>query len=141
VKVLVVAIERQAREAVAALLREAGFDTAEARDGATALAALGEHRPNVLVCDWILPELFSREVVQRIRDEPEYADFSNLPIVILVDLPDDHVARQFRRVGADALVVKSRNDQAMRRDLLGGIRTAVELRHRAPVPTGGWERG
>jgi CheY-like chemotaxis protein len=55
-----------------ALRRRASVEiVAEARDGAEALAAAVEHRPDVIVLDLGLPDLSASELVQRLRERSD----------------------------------------------------------------------
>src|SRR5690606_18973877 len=54
-KVLLVEDDPDARDALALLLAESGYDLATASDGLTAVTAAAEFCPDVVVCDWLLP--------------------------------------------------------------------------------------
>jgi CheY-like chemotaxis protein len=57
-----------------------GYDVVSATDGADALEAIESRKPDVLVCDVMMPGVDGIEVVRRLRDERRTA---SLPIVLL----------------------------------------------------------
>ena len=61
-KILVVDDESEVRRAIVEIVQSGGHETEEAFDGVGALEGVKEHRPDVLLCDWMLPELFGGEV-------------------------------------------------------------------------------
>jgi two-component system response regulator MtrA len=65
---------------VRATLTAAGYEVAVARDGATALALVGERRPFAAVLDIAMPELDGLEVLARLRADAATAD---LPVILL----------------------------------------------------------
>jgi diguanylate cyclase (GGDEF)-like protein/PAS domain S-box-containing protein len=72
-RVLVVDDVAVNRELVATLLRYAGHELAEARDGEDALARTRAFRPDLVVCDILMPRMDGYEFVRRLRDEPAIA--------------------------------------------------------------------
>jgi CheY-like chemotaxis protein len=54
-KVLLVEDDADARDALALLLLDSGYELAIAGDGDTAVATAAEFNPDVIVCDWLLP--------------------------------------------------------------------------------------
>jgi two-component system cell cycle response regulator len=50
-------------------LRGQPYEVAFAKDGGEALASIAEFRPNILITDWMLPDLSGPELCRRIRSE------------------------------------------------------------------------
>jgi two-component system, OmpR family, response regulator len=67
-KILVVDDEGSIVDAVATALRYEGFDVREASTGRAALAAVAEFDPDLVVLDWMLPDVDGIEVGRRLRD-------------------------------------------------------------------------
>jgi two-component system, OmpR family, phosphate regulon response regulator PhoB len=65
---------------VRATLTRAGYEVVVARDGAAALALLGERPPAAAVLDIAMPEVDGLEVLARIRADPATAE---LPVILL----------------------------------------------------------
>ncbi|MBV8064634.1 MAG: response regulator transcription factor [Actinobacteria bacterium] len=67
-RILVVDDEPSIVDAVATALRYEGFEVDEARGGRDALRAVAEREPDLVVLDWMLPDLDGIEVGRRLRD-------------------------------------------------------------------------
>jgi two-component system OmpR family response regulator len=66
-RILVVDDEPSIVDAVATALRYEGFDVDEATTGRAALAAVADAEPDLIVLDWMLPDLEGIEVGRRLR--------------------------------------------------------------------------
>ena len=77
-RLLVVEDDPNILELLSASLRFAGFTVATAHDGEEAVAAVAEHRPELIVLDVMLPDLDGFEVVRRLR-----ANGTRTPVVFL----------------------------------------------------------
>jgi two-component system OmpR family response regulator len=66
-RILVVDDEPSIVDAVATALRYEGFDVEEAATGRAALAAVAEFEPDLIVLDWMLPDVEGIEVGRRLR--------------------------------------------------------------------------
>ena len=69
-KILVVDDSRALRMIVRRSLRQAGFgqhDVSEAEDGKQALQQIGEGSPDLVLCDWNMPGMTGRELLQKLR--------------------------------------------------------------------------
>ena len=66
-RILVVDDEPSIVDAVATALRYEGFDVDEAGTGRAALTAVAESEPDLIVLDWMLPDLEGIEVGRRLR--------------------------------------------------------------------------
>lgn len=79
-KILVVDDEPEAVELVAFNLKQAGYDTLSAADGAEALNKARAKSPNLIVLDLMLPEMSGLEVCKTLRRDPATA---TIPIIML----------------------------------------------------------
>src|SRR3954449_13221491 len=100
-KVLVVDDEENVVHLVASALRFDGFETVTADNGHSALAAVAEYDPDLVVLDVMMPGLDGHAVLQHLR-----AAGSAVPVIFLTarDGASDRVAGL--RSGADDYVVK-----------------------------------
>jgi two-component system OmpR family response regulator len=67
-KILVVDDEPSIVDAVGTALRYEGFDVQDAATGRDALASVTRAEPDLIVLDWMLPDLDGIEVARRLRD-------------------------------------------------------------------------
>jgi two-component system OmpR family response regulator len=67
-RILVVDDEPSIVDAVSTALRYEGYDVEEAINGHQALAAVARHEPDLVVLDWMLPDLDGIEVGKRLRE-------------------------------------------------------------------------
>jgi two-component system OmpR family response regulator len=68
VRILVVDDEPSIVDAVSTALRYEGFDVSQAQSGREALRIAGEVEPDLIVLDWMLPDLNGLDVGRRLRD-------------------------------------------------------------------------
>jgi two-component system OmpR family response regulator len=67
-RILVVDDERSIVDAVATALRYEGYHVDEAHTGRDALASVAEYEPDLVVLDWMLPDIEGIEVGRRLRE-------------------------------------------------------------------------
>jgi two-component system, OmpR family, response regulator len=67
-RILVVDDEPSIVDAVATALRYEGYEVEEASSGLEALAAVGREEPDLIVLDWMLPDIDGLEVGRRLRE-------------------------------------------------------------------------
>jgi DNA-binding response OmpR family regulator len=97
--ILVVDDEPTIGEVVSAYLQRAGYETRVAIDGPSALEAVAERSPDLVVLDLMLPGIDGLEVMRRVRDRTG--------AVILLTAKGDESDRVIGlRLGADDYVVK-----------------------------------
>ena len=100
--VLVVDDEPTIGEVVGRYLERAGYATRVARDGPSALAAVDDERPDLVVLDLMLPGLDGLEVMRRLRER----DRARLAIILLTARGAESDRVVGLRLGADDYVVK-----------------------------------
>lgn len=72
-KVLVVDDHASNRELILVLLKHAGHSSLEAADGHVALQQVRAERPDLVICDILMPTMDGYEFVRRLRPDPEIA--------------------------------------------------------------------
>ena len=87
-------------------LRLAGFAVVEAEDGAAALAAVNQRRPDVLLLDVLMPKLDGFDVCLELRKKPET---ENLPVLMVTGLDDEDSIRRAFDSGATDFITKPIN--------------------------------
>lgn len=94
-RVLIVDQNREQAAEAARCLVERGMTARLAANGQTALAALGDFRPDVIVLDCDLPDVRGIELIQLIRQQPEYAA---VPIIFAADAAS--ISQRFDAIAA-----------------------------------------
>jgi CheY-like chemotaxis protein len=79
-KVLVVDDESSMRSLTRMILESVGYEVVEAAHGAAALEWLKESQVDLVVTDLMMPVMTGRELVERLRADPETA---SIPIVVI----------------------------------------------------------
>lgn len=101
--VLIVDDSVSVRAMLGRALREAGHEVVEARDGPSALVALGQRRPDLVITDVNMGEMDGLTLVARIREQhPKMS----LPILVLTTESGDELRARGRAVGASGWLVK-----------------------------------
>jgi len=100
-RILVVDDEASIVDAVATALRYEGFDVEEAVTGREALSAVGRFEPDLIVLDWMLPDIEGIEVGRRLR---ERGDRTAILFLTAKDAVENKV--EALRAGGDDYVTK-----------------------------------
>ncbi|HWL61816.1 MAG TPA: phosphate regulon transcriptional regulator PhoB [Steroidobacteraceae bacterium] len=79
-QILIVEDEQPIREMIAFSLRRAGFEVREAEDSGRARVQLADHRPDLVLIDWMLPDMSGLELTRLIKRESATRD---LPVIML----------------------------------------------------------
>ncbi|MCB1376317.1 MAG: response regulator, partial [Rhodobacteraceae bacterium] len=101
--VLVVEDEAAQREVLSYNLEAEGFRVARAEDGETALMLVSEELPDVIVLDWMLPNVSGIEVCRRLKMRPETR---SVPVIMLSARSEEVDRVRGLETGADDYVVK-----------------------------------
>jgi two-component system, OmpR family, response regulator ResD len=104
--VLVVDDEPTILEVVSRYLHRAGYQTTLAADGAEALTAASEQRPDLVVLDLMLPRVGGLEVMRRLREQDRGPGGGSVPIILLTAKGEQSDRIVGLRLGADDYVVK-----------------------------------
>ena len=84
-------------------LEREGYRVLEARDGEEALLVAAEERPDVVLLDWMLPQLSGIEVCRRLRSRQETR---NVPIIMLTARGEETDRIRGLDTGADDYITK-----------------------------------
>ena len=79
-KILIADDEPHLRRLVRTTLDFFGCEFLEAANGRDALRLAEEHRPDLVILDWMMPEMSGDRVASRLRDIPE---LSGVPVIML----------------------------------------------------------
>ena len=109
-------------------LEREGYRVLEAHDGEEALLVASEEKPDLVLLDWMLPQLSGIEVCRRLRGRQETR---NVPIIMLTARGEEADRIRGFETGADDYVTKPFSV----RELLGRVRAQLRRREldRSPL--------
>jgi len=99
-KILVVDDEPWVVQSVRSYLEAAHFEVVTAYDGKEAIAQFDAHNPDLIILDWMLPEMDGITVAQQLRQR------SRVPIIMLTARVDEEDRIAGLETGADDYVIK-----------------------------------
>ena len=102
-QILVVEDERPIREMVAFGLRRAGFEVVEAEDTREARARIADRRPDLVLVDWMLPDMSGLELTRALKRDK---DMREVPIIMLTARAEEQDKVNGLEGGADDYVTK-----------------------------------
>jgi two-component system, OmpR family, phosphate regulon response regulator PhoB len=91
-------------------LEKQGFRVEEAGDGEEALTRINELKPDMVLLDWMLPQLSGIEVCRQIRRRPATRE---LPVIMITARSEDQDAVRGLNTGADDYVTKPFSTEAL----------------------------
>ena len=83
---------------MALILSMEGYRTTVVTDGANGLAMIRKKRPDVILCDILLPKMNGFEVLEHIKNDPFLA---RIPFLFISALNERHQVRHGMAIGAD----------------------------------------
>lgn len=101
--IMIVDDEPAIREMVDFALRKAGFETVLAADAREALEGVADSKPDLLLLDWMLPDISGVEIARRLKKDELT---SKLPIIMLTARTEENDKIRGLEVGADDYVTK-----------------------------------
>ena len=123
-QILVVEDERPIREMLAFGLRRAGFEVVEAEDTREARARIADRRPDLVLVDWMLPDMSGLELTRALKKDKDTRD---VPIILLTARAEEQDKVNGLEGGADDYITKPFSP----RELLARIQAV--LRRAAPA--------
>jgi adenylate cyclase len=102
------------------LLARLGYDVVEAIDGPSAIRAVGEHQPDLVCLDVVMPGLDGIEVCQQLRRLPEHV---GLPILLLTALDRTEDKSRGLEAGANDFLSKPFDESELSARLRSLLRT------------------
>lgn len=96
-----------------AVLSKVKYRIITASGGVEALEKVKSEHPDLILLDIMMPDMDGYEVIQRLKNEPEYAEFQEIPVIFLTALhnPED-IVKGFK-LGASDYVSKPFNHEEL----------------------------
>lgn len=126
-KILVVEDEKSLSEPLAYLLRREGYEVSVVDNGLSAVEAVDQSPPDLMLLDLMLPGLAGTEVCREVRNR------SSLPIIMLTAKDSEVDIVVGLELGADDYVTKPYSS----RELLARIKAVLRRRSTDPDPSDG----
>ena len=130
--VLIVDDEAAIREMIAVALQMTGYRCLEADNAQNAHAIVVDHQPDIILLDWMMPDVSGIELARRLKRETAYAD---IPIIMLTARSEEDNKIQGLEAGADDYITKpfspreliARLKAVLRRTATAGIDEPIEV--------------
>lgn len=130
--VLIIDDEAPIREMIAVALKMAGYACLEAENAQTGHAVVVDHQPDIILLDWMMPDVSGIELARRLKREPASAD---IPIIMLTARGEEDNKVQGLEAGADDYITKpfspreliARIKAVLRRTATAGIDEPIEI--------------
>ncbi len=106
------------------MLSSRGYEVVTAEGGAEALGLMEERRPDLILCDIMMPEMDGFEVFRRVREHPQWRI---LPFVFLTARSDMDARTYSRELGVEAYIMKPFDRGELIAVINGLLRRAEEL--------------
>lgn len=105
-RILAVDDERHIVRLIQVNLERAGFDVVTANDGAQALEMVAAEKPDLIVLDWMMPQLNGMETLKRLKGDP---GTENIPVIMLTAKSQDADVFKGWQSGVDCYLTKPFN--------------------------------
>ncbi|MDT8439208.1 MAG: response regulator [Wenzhouxiangellaceae bacterium] len=103
------------------------FELATAVDGLEALASIDQALPDLIICDWMMPNMDGIELIGKLAKRP---DCDGLPIIMLTARGDVRDRIDAHQAGAVAFVAKPFNLELLRTQIDSILEQQLRLRRR-----------
>ncbi|MGF1480380.1 MAG: response regulator [Cyanophyceae cyanobacterium] len=119
--ILIIEDDEQVRDNIEDILLLEDFEVVTAENGAVGLRLVKETRPDLILCDVMMPELDGFGVLAQLQQDE---DIATIPLIFLTAKADRLDIRQGMELGADDYITKP----FTHKDLLKAITTRLEKR-------------
>jgi len=135
VDICVIEDDAQQRRLLVERLRAAGYSVVHAECGAAGLRTIYQHRPRVLICDIMLPDLDGIQICRQVRADPT---LDGLYILIVTAHDQDGRKKKALNAGADDYLRKPCDPEELRARIRNGLRLhrLQERLHQAALTDG-----
>jgi two-component system phosphate regulon response regulator PhoB len=129
-QILIVEDEKPIRDMIAFGLRRSGFEVREAEDVVRARASIADRRPDLVLIDWMLPDMSGLELTRSLKRDKETKE---VPVILLTARAEEQDKVMGLEGGADDYVTKpfsprellARINAVLRRSSQGAVEELV----------------
>jgi len=122
--ILIVDDSEDIRHIVSLMLKHKGYETITADGGSAAVRVLEKRRPDLILCDILMPGMDGFQVFQYVRGDRRWR---HIPFVFLTALADSHTRLSSSELGAEAYLTKPFDKEELLAVIAGLLRRAQEL--------------
>ncbi len=102
-KIMVIDDSNAIRQSLVFTLKNAGYDTVEATDGAAALDLMKQHSVGLFISDVNMPEMDGITLLKKIREDSSHR---HTPVIMLTTESSRDMIEKARQEGAKAWMIK-----------------------------------
>ncbi len=132
--ILIVDDEAPIREMIAAALEMAGYHSLEAEDARTAHSIIVDQKPDLILLDWMLPNISGVELARRLKRE---SLTNEIPIIMLTAKGEEDHKIQGLEAGADDYITKPFSPRELVARLKAVLRRTTPLGIDEPIDVNG----
>ena len=118
-KILVIEDEAPIRDKIVAVLKYENYDVIHAPNGREGVDSARENRPDLIICDVLMPDMNGYGALEALREDP---DTSDIPVIFLTAAASRADMRKGMELGADDYITKPYTVE----ELLVAVRTRLE---------------
>jgi len=133
-QILVVEDEKPIRDMIAFGLRRNGFEVREAEDCSTARTSMADRRPDLVLIDWMLPDMSGLELTRAIKRDKETRE---VPVIMLTARADEHDKVTGLEGGADDYLTKPFSPRELLARINAVLRRSSPASDEEPLDAGG----
>jgi DNA-binding NarL/FixJ family response regulator len=130
-KILIIEDEPEMRRNISALLRYHDYKPIEAENGRKGIEAARREKPDLVLCDVMMPELDGHGVLQALQQEP---DLALIPFIFLTAKGEKDDLRSGMNLGADDYLTKPVANAELVRAIEARLRRAEQQSQREFKP-------
>ena len=94
-KILVIDDDPDVTEVTKIILEAQPYEVITAHDGLEGLQKIKEETPDLIILDLLMPKLDGFGVVRELKENPRYAKYEDIPILILTAVREDASRRRY----------------------------------------------
>ncbi len=117
--ILVIEDEAPIRDKIVTVLKYENYDVIDAANGREGVVLAQENRPDLIICDVLMPDLNGYSALEALRKDP---DTSVIPVIFLTAAASRAEMRKGMELGADDYITKPYTVA----ELLAAVRTRLE---------------
>ena len=114
------------------ILKMEGYRVFSANNGRGGLSMIQEKRPDLILCDIMMPEMDGRELLEELRNDPDCTD---IPLIFVTAMGERSEVRQGMAAGADDYLTKPFSADELVAAVTGRLYRLETIRHHSTKST------